>query len=338
MQVAVYYNNRDIRIQDMPVPKIGDDEILVKVITSGICGSDVMEWYRIKQAPRVLGHEITGKIVKVGQAVKNYKVGQRVFVSHHVPCNTCHYCLSDNHTICDTLRNTNYFPGGFSEYIRVPKINVKLGTFVLPDMVSYEEGVFIEPLACVVRGQMKANISRGQTVLIVGSGVSGILHIALSKINGAKKIIAIDINKYRLQLAKKFGADEVYLPHPPLDKGGFRGRVDKVIVCTNVPGAISTAIERVERGGTILFFAPFPPEVKASLPLDRFYFDGITVLPSYGASPRNIKVAIGLLRQKKINVEDMITHRLKLKDIQSGFQIVENAKKSLKVIIEPQNT
>lgn len=331
MQVAVYYNNKDIRIEEMPIPKISVDEILVKVIASGICGSDVMEWYRLKKAPLVLGHEITGEIVEVGRAIKNYKVGQRVFVSHHVPCNTCHFCLSGNYTVCDILRTTNYFPGGFSEYIRVPKINVKLGTFTLPDRISYEEGVFIEPLACVVRGQMKANISPGQTVLIVGSGVSGILHIALSKINGAKKIIVVDINKYRLQLAEKFGADKVYLK-----KINQNILADKVIVCTNAPESIECAFKSVERGGTILFFAPFPPEVKVSFPLSRFYFDGITVLPSYGASPDNIKVAIDLLRQKKIKVEDMITHRLKLKDIQLGFQIVEDAKKSLKVIIEPQ--
>lgn len=331
MQVAVYYNNKDVRIEEMPIPKIGADEILVKVIASGICGSDVMEWYRLKKAPLVLGHEITGEIVEVGSAVKNYKVGQRVFVSHHVPCSACHFCSSGNHTVCDTLRTTNYFPGGFSEYIRVPKINVKLGTFTLPDRISYEEGVFIEPLACVVRGQIKANISRGQTVLIIGSGVSGILHIALSKINGAKKIIAVDINKYRLQLAEKFGADKVYLK-----KINQNILADKVIVCTNAPESISQAFKSVEKGGTILFFAPFPPEVKVSLPLDRFYFDGITISPSYGASPDNIKVAIDLLRQKKIKVEDMITHRLKLKDIQPGFQIVEDAKKSLKVIIEPQ--
>jgi len=102
----MYYNNRDVRLEEKPIPRIGPGEVLVKVLASGICGSDVMEWYRIKKAPRVLGHEIAGEIIEVGEGVKDYKIGHRVFVSHHVPCNTCHYCLNGNHTVCDTLRTT----------------------------------------------------------------------------------------------------------------------------------------------------------------------------------------------------------------------------------------
>ena len=113
MRVAMYYNNRDVRLEEIPTPRIGPGELLVKVLASGICGSDVMEWYRIKKAPRVLGHEIAGEIVEVGEGVDQYKIGDRVFVSHHVPCNTCHYCLNGFHTLCDTLRSTNFDPGRF---------------------------------------------------------------------------------------------------------------------------------------------------------------------------------------------------------------------------------
>ncbi|MBN1823885.1 MAG: alcohol dehydrogenase catalytic domain-containing protein, partial [Endomicrobiales bacterium] len=146
MKVAVYYNNKDVRVEERPVPKIGDGEMLVKVMASGICGSDVMEWYRIKKAPLVLGHEIAGDVVETGAGVSKYKVGDRVFVSHHVPCNKCHYCLSGHHTACHTLHTTNYDPGGFSQFIRVPGINLDCGVFVLPVDMSYEEGAFIEPL------------------------------------------------------------------------------------------------------------------------------------------------------------------------------------------------
>ena len=152
MRVAVYYNNKDVRIEERPVPQINDDELLVKVMASGICGTDVMEWYRIKKAPLVLGHEISGIVDKVGKNVKNFEVGDRVFVSHHVPCMKCHYCLNNHHTTCETLHKTNFDPGGFSEYIRIPKLNVELGTFKLHDGVSFEEGTFIEPLGCVLRG------------------------------------------------------------------------------------------------------------------------------------------------------------------------------------------
>ena len=194
MRVAMYYNNRDVRLEEQPKPEIGPGEIMVKVIASGICGSDVLEWYRIKKAPKVLGHEITGEIVEVGEGVENCRIGDRVFVSHHVPCNTCHYCLNGYHTACETLHTTNYDPGVFAEYIRVPKINVDRGLFILPDEVSFEDGVFIEPLACVVRGQRVAQLRQAQSVLILGSGISGLLHILLARAVGAGRIIATDIS------------------------------------------------------------------------------------------------------------------------------------------------
>ena len=173
MRVAMYYNNKDIRIEERPKPKIGPGEILVKILASGICGSDVMEWYRIKKAPIVLGHEIAGEIVETGQGVEKYKVGDRVFVSHHIPCNTCRYCLNGFHTVCETLHTTNFDPGGFAEYVRAPQLNVDRGTFVLPDEVSLEEGTFVEPLGCIIRGQRVAGLRPGMTVLILGSGISG---------------------------------------------------------------------------------------------------------------------------------------------------------------------
>ncbi|MFX0095051.1 MAG: alcohol dehydrogenase catalytic domain-containing protein [Candidatus Hodarchaeota archaeon] len=116
MRVAMHYSNDDVRLEDMSIPQIGPEELLVKVIASGICGSDAMEWYRIRKAPLVLGHEITGEIAEIGSGVKKYKKGDRVFVSHHVPCNTCRYCVNDHHTACETLHQTNYYPGGFAEY------------------------------------------------------------------------------------------------------------------------------------------------------------------------------------------------------------------------------
>src|SRR3990172_5911721 len=174
MRVARWYNNKDVRVEEMPLPKISHGELLVLVEASGICGSDVMEWYRIDRAPLVLGHEIGGRVLAVGQGVTKYKVGDRVSVAHHVPCNTCHYCLSGHHTVCDTLRRTNFYPGGFAEYIRVPAINVDRGLFRLPEELSFEEGSFVEPLACVARGQRLAGLRPGQSVLVVGSGIAGI--------------------------------------------------------------------------------------------------------------------------------------------------------------------
>ena len=339
MRVAMYYNNRDVRLEEVPTPRIGPGELLVKVLASGVCGSDVMEWYRIKKAPRVLGHEIAGEIVEVGKGVDQYKVGDRVFVSHHVPCNTCQYCLNGFHTLCDTLRRTNFDPGGFAEYLRVPRINVDRGVFVLPDEISFEDGVFIEPLACVLRGQRIARLRPGQSVFVIGSGISGVLHIALARASGARWIIASDVNEYRLKAAKKFGADKTILAKDvnPLEIREInQGRLaDLVIVCAGAISAYIQALQSVDRGGTVLCFAPLEPGLNFVFPFFDFWNDGISLLSTYGGSPFDITTAIELIRAQRLPLREMITHRLPLKKTGLGFQLVAGAKDSIKVIIEP---
>jgi len=339
MRVAVYYNNKDVRIEEMLIPEIGDGELLVKVMASGICGSDVMEWYRIKKAPLILGHEITGIVQDVGKGVKDYKIGDRVFVSHHVPCNTCHYCLNGHHTACETLHKTNYDPGGFSEYIRIPKINVERGVYLLPDEMSFEDGTFIEPLACVVRGMRLSGLKAGQSVLIIGSGISGLLYIKLSRAIGAGRIIATDINEYRLNKAREYGADAVINTKDDIKEPLLRLNEDRlaelVIVCTGALSGITQALRCVDRGGTILFFAVPEPEVMVPIPLNEFWRNEIKLMTSYGASPLDIEMAMRLMRSGRVSVNEMITHRLSLEEAGLGFQLVTEAGESLKVILEP---
>lgn len=342
MRVAMYYNNRDVRLEEIPTPKIGPGEILVKVIASGICGSDVMEWYRIRKAPLVLGHEITGEIAEIGEGVKHYKSADRVFVSHHIPCNTCHYCLRGCHTACETLHTTNYDPGGFAEYIRIPHLNVDRGVFLLPDELSYEDGVFIEPLACVVRGQRLANLQPGQSVLILGSGISGLLHLLLARTLGAGNIIATDISEYRLQMAREFGADAVIHTKediPARVRDINKGRLaDLVVVCAGALAAFTQALQSVDRGGTILCFATTEPGVALSVPINDFWRNEIKLMPSYGNSPLDATVAIELIRSGRVPVGKMITHRLPLDKAGLGFRLVAEGGDSLKVIIEPQRS
>jgi L-iditol 2-dehydrogenase len=341
MLAAVYYNNRDVRIQEMPMPEIADDELLVKVMACGICGSDVIEWYRVPKAPRVLGHEATGVIEKVGEKVKRYRVGDRVFVSHHVPCNECRYCLSGHHTACETLHTTNYYPGGFAQYIRVPRINVERGVYKLPRDMSFEEGTFIEPLACAVRGQRLAGIQKEDTLLIIGSGISGLLHVQLARFNGARKIVAADINPYRLGMAEKLGAHHTVNAKERLSqklKEINNGRLaDKVIVCTGATQAALTALECVDKGGLILFFAVPEPTVKVPVPMTEFWRNEITIKTSYGAAPSDLEESLAILARKKVNVKDMITHRLSLRQAAEGFRLMADAGASLKVIIEPNS-
>jgi L-iditol 2-dehydrogenase len=325
MKVAVYYNNNDIKIEERPKPQIQQGEILVKVKASGICGTDVMEWYRIKKAPRILGHEIAGEIVE--SKSEKFKAGQKVFVSHHVPCNECKYCLEGNHTACETLHKGNYDPGGFSEFIRIPKINVDNGTYLL-DNLSYEEGTMIEPLACCVRGQRIINVKKERTVLILGSGISGLMNIQIAKLKGAK-VIATDIDEYRLKKAKEFGADEVI----DVKKQELNIKADRIIICTGAMQAVEQAFKCIDKKGIILFFAI--PSKNIELPIVDFWRNELTVTSSYGAAPIDLQESLDLIKNKKINIKDMITHKLPLEKIQEGFKIVSEAKESLKVVIEP---
>lgn len=339
MRVGMYYNNRDVRVEEMPVPVIGPGEILVKVHASGICGSDVLEWYRVKKAPKVLGHEIAGEIVEVGEGVDRFKVGDRVFVSHHIPCNTCYYCLKGYHTACETLHTTNFDPGGFAEYLRAPRLNVDRGVFVLPDEVSYEEGTFIEPLACVLRGQRLVKLQPGDSVLVLGAGISGLLHVATARALGAGRVMATDINEFRLQMAKTLGADAVWhagedIPSLVYKENGNR-LVDLVIVCTGALSAFKQALKSVDRGGTVLCFATTEPGLDIPVPMNEFWRNEIKLMPSYGNSPYDAVVAIELIRAKRIPLQQMITHRLPLDRIDQGFQLVAGAADSIKVIIEP---
>ncbi|PWB49972.1 MAG: alcohol dehydrogenase [Candidatus Methanoperedenaceae archaeon] len=325
MKTAVYYNNNDIRIEERPEPEIKDGEIIVKVKASGICGTDLMEWYRIKKAPRVLGHEMTGEIIK--SRSDKFKIGQRVFVSHHVPCGECKYCLSGNHTACETLHKGNYDPGGFSEFVRVPQINVENGTYILPGNVSYEEGTMIEPLACVVRAQRIIDVREGQTVLVMGCGISGLLNIVVAKLKKAR-VIATDINDHRLDRALESGADEVFNAKDELDL-----KADRIIMCTGAMSAFEAAFRYIDKKGIIMLFAI--PNKNISIPVEDFWRNELSVVSSYGAAPVDLDEALLLIKDKLINVRDMITDKVRLEDIQKGFKIAGGQGESLKVVVVP---
>jgi len=338
----MYYSNADLRLQEMPVPEIGPGELLVRIEASGICGSDIMEWYRASKVPLVLGHEIAGEVVEVGEGVTSFSEGDRVAVTHHVPCMSCHYCVSGHETVCDTLRTTSFEPGGFSEYVRVPAINVDRGTFRLPDSVSYEEGSFVEPLACVLRGQSQANFRPGCSVLVIGSGISGLLHIMVAKALGAGFIAATDMVDFRMQKALQLGAEKVLkadedVPGLFREANGGRG-ADLVVVCAGAPQAIEQALHSVARSGTVLFFATTRPEISIPLNVNEFFWrNEVTLTSSYAGSPSDCKTALELIRAGRLPVSETITHRLPLAETGHGFDLVVNPQDSIKVIIKPQS-
>ncbi|MFH1160596.1 MAG: alcohol dehydrogenase catalytic domain-containing protein [bacterium] len=332
----MWYNNSDIRVEEVPTPSPGEGELLVKVISCGICGSDIVEWYRLPRAPLVQGHEVGVEVVEIGEGVSKYKKGDRLFIAPKVPCLTCSYCVKGHYPQCNAVKDR--LPGGFAEYILVPKELVKNGSYLLPDNVSYDQATFIEPLACVVRAQRLASIEEGQSVLILGSGISGLLH---SKLARFKKcwVMATDINKRRLELAKRFGADHVaYAASDVLEQliHANGRKADAVIVTTSAMSAFKQAWETVELGGVVVLFAVPGPDKDVVVPVNDLWRKEIRILTSYYCGPPDIEEALDLIAKGDIKVDDLITHRLPLKDTDKGFKMLLEGAGALKIIIKPQ--
>ncbi|OPY35354.1 MAG: putative L-threonine 3-dehydrogenase [Methanoregula sp. PtaU1.Bin051] len=350
MKAAVYYRNSDIRIEDVDEPITGPGEIKVKVMACGVCGSDVMEWYRLKRAGRpggigAFGHECTGIIAETGPGVDpKWKVGDRVVFTHHVPCNTCNACIRGHTTACTTLQTTKFKNayGAFAEYVVLPALNVDRGLLRLPDSVSFDAGTFVEPLGCVVRGQQMAPASDGRSVLVIGAGITGLLHTQLARLNGAGFIAVSNPSPERLAIAKKFGADATIsartedVPARFRELNGGLG-ADTVIMTAPVPVAVQQSFEAVGAGGTILFFAPTNPEVRSEMNLWNLWQKEATITNSYAADFHNLSTALKLIQHDRVNVADMVTHVFPLDKTVEGFLLTAKHRDgSLKVIIHPQ--
>jgi len=331
VRAAVYHSNADVRIEERDEPSIGAGEALMRIEASGICGSDVLEWYRIKKAPLVLGHEVAGVIEKVGPGARNIEPGDRVVASHHVPCNTCHHCLAGHDTLCDTLRTTTFDPGGFCEHVRLPAINVDRGVYLIPEGLSFEIASFAEPLACVIRAQRLAAMPPGHSVLVLGSGLAGLLHVAAAPTSGAGRVAATDIVDSRLAAARHLGATTFNAADDLPARSA-----DLTIVCTAAPRALEQALSCTERGGTILLFALPDPGATFPMPMHDLWKDGIRIMSSYAGNRGDHLAALSLLSSGRIDVAPLITHRLPLAETAEGFRLVAEARDALKVIIEPQ--
>jgi L-iditol 2-dehydrogenase len=335
MKISVWHNNEDIRIQEVPKPKPGHREILIKVMACGICGSDIVEWYRLPRAPLVQGHEIGAEVVEIGRAVKKYRPGDRVFVAPKVPCMKCDYCKNGHYPVCANVKER--LPGGFAEYVVVPETLVETGTYRLPDQITYDQSTFIEPLACVVRSQQLAGVRRNQTVLVMGSGMSGLLQVKLAKTKHCR-VIATDINPQKLKFADQMGADitvDAAENVPQRLAAETCGMADVVILCTSALEAVDQAWQCVDKGGVIVFFAVPHPDVKVSIPINYFWTRETRIMTSYYCGPADIDAAMNLIETATITVDDLITRRLRLQDVAEGFRMLIADKASLKIIVKP---
>jgi L-iditol 2-dehydrogenase len=338
MKVAMYYHQQDIRIEEMPIPEIRNDEILVEMKACGICGSDLMDWYLKDRAPLVLGHEPAGIIAKKGSTVNGFEVGDRVFVHHHVACLTCHYCMHGDYTLCEQFHKTNIEPGGLAEYFRVPAPNLQIDTLEIPETLSFEEATLIEPVGCCIRAFRRSGIQTGDSVAIIGAGTTGIIHAALSKILGAAKTIVSDLIDYRLRVAEKFGADVTINPEnedlTEVAKAETNGiGADIVIVTAPNIKAYKAGLSVCRKGGKLCVFAPADPGKHLQFSPNELFFSEIQIVPSYSTSHLETRVALELIKSGRIRIKELITHRFGLLNAAEAFETALENKEGLKVMV-----
>ena len=339
MKIARYYSRDDVRLEEAPVPRIGAGEILVQVRACGLCGSDLMEWYADEKAPVVLGHEPAGVVAEAGEGVEGLEVGDRVFVHHHVPCFTCHDCLRGHYTLCKTFKATQIDPGGFAEYIRVPALNVERDVLKLPPSISFAQATLIEPVATCIRSIKRACVQTGDTVAVIGCGVTGLIHLQLARIFGAALAMATDFTPFRLEVARQLGADfaidareDVLAALEELNDGHG---ADVIIVAVGSIQAMELGLALAGGGATILLFAPTPPDVTLAVSPHRLLFSEITIAASYSCSPVDTRQALKLIRGGRIKVKELITHRFDLAGVGEAINLAARAGESLKIVIVP---
>lgn len=336
MKAAVYYSPEKIKVEDVPLPEIKAGEVLLKTRSCGVCGTDISKIVEARvPAGTVLGHEVSGDIVKAGNGVRNFRAGDRVCVLHHIPCFKCNFCRHGNFSSCRQFKETNIFPGGFSEYIRVPKLNVRFGMQRLGSL-SYDEGSLVESSACCLRAFKRAGFKKGDSVVIVGMGPAGLLHLLMAKALAASKVIGCDINEYRLKKARDFGADLVVKPRATARKKikditkGFGA--DIAIVSAGTPEAIESAMGFVRTAGTVLVFAECRSDAKITLSPNIIYHE-TSIIGSYSSTPLEQKECMELIKSGKLPIKRLITHRLSLSDIRQAVRLSRKGGRTLKIII-----
>ena len=327
-----------LELAELPIPTVREGELLVKMRSCGICGTDIEKLSGEAITPPVLGHEVAGEVVEVGKDVKELSVGDRVFVHHHVACGSCHYCLEGSETMCPLFLRTNIEPCGFSEFFKVPRDNVRRGAVLkLPLEVGFEEATLIEPLACCLRSLFKSGLKAGQSVAVIGCGPVGILMAKAAKALGASTVIGIEVFQPRITLAKKVGACEV-IDGSSSDAeeevkratGGIGA--DIVVVATGSPLAFQQAFKLVRRGGTVSFFGAPPKEAKIALELGKVFYDEVRIVPSYSTTENETTRALALIKGRSVKVSDLITHRYSLEKAIDAFETAMKGD-ALKVVV-----
>lgn len=348
MKAQVFRGVNQLSYEEVPLPDLAPDEVLVGVRVVGLCQSDIKKIrYPLYEPPRIFGHETAGVIAAIGDEVKNWQVGQRVVVMHHIPCMRCAYCLNENFSMCDVYKNVTttagFAPsgGGFAEYVKVPGHIVQNGGLIpIPDEVTFDQASFVEPTNCCLKAVRKAQIEPGQMVLVTGAGPIGLMFIMLVKYFGARAI-ATDLIPSRLEKAKSVGAEAAFNARDPdlavkihTLTGGIG--VDTTLLAVPSDKAFFQALDCTRKGGKILFFAEFPDEVEIPINPNILYRREIDLMGSYSSSYRVQALAADIVFNKRIDVDALVSDRYPLKDLAAAVdRATAPTPETLKILIYP---
>ncbi len=338
MKAARIYAYGDIRIEEMPVPDPGPGEALMKTRASGICSGDVMPWYIEKKAPVVLGHEPAGEIVSVGDGVTSFVPGDRVFVHHHAPCFTCRPCQRGDFVQCTQWREPGIFPGGIAEYVLIRQNTLEFDTLAIPDGMGFDDASLVEPLACVVKALKRARVRRGDTALVIGLGVMGLLNVLLLKKYGARRVIGADLASSRLEKALSLGADEVIDASADDTAAALMELTDgagaeTVVVGPNSVEALRTGFSCASSGGTVLMFTPVKPGERLTIDPNELYFRDISLVPSYSCGPTDTADAMDIIASGKVRADMLVTHRFGIEETSRAYELTAQGGEALKCLV-----
>lgn len=345
MKAVILYGPNNFDSGEFDKPQIGDNDILLKMKSAAICGTDIriLEGKKTKgvRYPSIIGHEICGIIDEIGKNVKCYNIGDKVAIANVMPCKSCHSCLTGRENACLNRKAIGYeYNGGFAEYVLIPDIFVDGGNVVkLPENVSFEEGALIEPLACCIRGMKNAGTGFNDTVLILGAGPIGLMHLQLAKIAGAKQVIVSEPINSRREKALKLGADRVVNPNEEdLSKiimtmtDGIGA--DIIIMAIGVPAIVNSTIKLCRKGGTVNLFAGFAGTGESTIEVNTIHYNEITLNGSTAYKREDYLQSKDIVVSKKINLKEIITHRFKIDEFKKAYEVCKSGE-GLKVIIEP---
>jgi L-iditol 2-dehydrogenase len=337
MKAAVTRFAKNLKIENVPVPEIEAHEVLIKVRACGICGTDLHIYNGHFPAPMPLiqGHEFSGEIVEVGSAVTGVSKGDRVTADINISCGKCFFCRMGQKLFCEHIVQLGvHINGAFAEYVKAPEVNV----YRIPDEMTWEEAAYIEPLACAIRGQERANVTMGSTVAIIGAGPMGLVHALLSKLNGASKVIITEMNASRIEKAKSLGIDHVInaAETDPVQavKDLTEGRgADFVIEAVGAVPTYQQAFGMVRRGGVLVVYGAAPADAVLEVKPFEIYSKELTIVSSYAGTYATWLKAINMIASKRINPNDIISKSIPLEQVEAGIQEVIGNKATLKIML-----